>query len=97
MLGLDEQEVVINISRTNDTAEIYCSDTTWINKLNKLCEKSPDLYKKVKETEMGCTYTFPKNMVTLRSSIRNVTMSEEDREAARIRLAEARSKRKKEE
>lgn len=97
MLGLEEQEVTINLLRNSDTAEIYCSDTTWINKLNKLCEKSPDLYKKVKETEMGCTYTFPKNMVTLRSSIRNVTMSEEDREAARQRLAEARSKRRREE
>lgn len=96
-LQSEEQEVTINMLRNEEIAEIYCSDTTWINKLNKLCEKSPDIYQKVSETEYGCTYKFPKNMITLRSSVRTVTMTDEEKEAARIRLAEARNKRKKEE
>ena len=81
MLGLDEQEVTINLLRTDEMAEIYCSDTTWINKLNKLCEASPDLYKKIKETENGCTYRFPKKLVSLRKTIVTRDLTDKQREA----------------
>lgn len=88
----DEQEVSINFLRSEENAEIYCSDTTWINKLNKLCEQIPDIYKKISETEYGCTYTFPKNMLTLRKSIRTVT--EEQKEASRLRMIEMQKNKK---
>ena len=48
-ISVDEQEVSINFLRKDDLAEIYVSDNTWITKLEKLCQKSPDLYKKVNE------------------------------------------------
>ena len=79
-ISVDEQEVSINFLRKDDLAEIYVSDNTWITKLEKLCQKSPDLYKKVNETEWGSTYTFPKRLLSLRSSIVTRELTDEQRE-----------------
>ena len=40
---IEEQETVINFSRTDGYATVWTSDTTVMNKLDKLCERS-DLY-----------------------------------------------------
>jgi len=79
-LNSDEQEVSINFLRKDDLAEAYVSDNTWITKFEKLCTKSPDLYKKVNETEWGSTYTFPKRLLSLRSSIVTRELTDEQRE-----------------
>ena len=79
-ISVDEQEVSINFLRKDDLAEIYVSDNTWITKLEKLCQKSPDLYKKVNETEWGSTYTFPKRLLSLRSCIKTVSFTEEQKQ-----------------
>lgn len=79
-LNSDEQEVAISFLRKDDLAEAYVSDNTWITKFEKLCAKSPELYKKVSETEWGSTYTFPKRLLSLRSSIVTRELTDEQRE-----------------
>ena len=93
-ISIDEQEVSINFLRKDDLAEAYVSDNTWITKLEKLCQKSPDLYKKVNETEWGSTYTFPKRLLSLRSSIVTRELTDEQRVEMGKRLSKGREKSK---
>lgn len=87
-LSISEQEVCINAMRDEDFATVYCSDSTWITKMDKLVEKSPDLFNVIDETEWGKTYKFPKRLISIRSSIRE--MSDEQRQLAVERLKNAR-------
>lgn len=89
-LSLQEQELCINASRDEDFAIVYCSDTTWITKFDKLVNKSPNLFEVVAETEYGKTYKFPKRLISIRSSIVVREMSEEQKELASKRLKVAR-------
>lgn len=91
-LNSDEQEVSINFLRKDDLAEAYVSDNTWITKFEKLCAKSPDLYKKVNETEWGSTYTFPKKLLVLKSKIVTRELTEEQRIEIGKRLSKGREK-----
>lgn len=91
-LNSDEQEVAINFLRKDDLAEAYVSDNTWITKFEKLCAKSPDLYKKVNETEWGSTYTFPKKLLALKSKIVTRELTEEQRIEIGKRLSKGREK-----
>lgn len=83
-LSIEEQELHINASRDEDFATDYCSDSTWITKMDKLVKKSPDLFSVVAENEISKTYRFPKRLLSIRSSIRE--MSEEQRYAASERM-----------
>lgn len=69
---LEEQETIISISRTNDMATIYTSDSTMINKLDKKVKNHPDVWKcKHVERVLGQIvskwYSCPKKMVSLRN------------------------------
>lgn len=92
-LSIEEQEICINASRDEDFATAYCSDTTWITKMDKLVAKSPDLFEVIAETDWGKTYKFPKRLLSIRSSIVSREMSEEQKEQAAKRLRLAREKR----
>lgn len=87
-LSIEEQELCINSTRDDKYATAYCSDRTYITKFDKLVEKSPDLFEVVSETEYGKTYRFPKRLISIRSSIRE--MSEEQKQLASERLKNAR-------
>ena len=91
-LSLPEQEVHINFNRDEDYAQIYCSDVTWITKMDKLAAKSPELYEMIAETENGKTYRFPKRLISLRSSIARREYTDEQRQqmAERLKLARER-------
>ena len=78
---LEEQEISINATRTDDTAIIYCSDSTWVTKMDKLVKKSPALFKVVREDEFGKTYSFPKRLISIRSGIVKREYTEEQRKA----------------
>lgn len=88
-----EQELHISASRDEDFATAYCSDTTWITKMDKLVAKSPDLFEVIAETENGKTYKFPKKLISIRSSIVTREMTDEQKELATERLRMAREKR----
>lgn len=83
-LSIDEQEIIINSSRDEDFATIYCSDSTWITKMDKLVTKSPNLFKVIREDDISKTYQFPKRLISIRSCIRE--MSEEQKRAAAERM-----------
>ena len=89
-LSLSEQELCINAVRDEDFATTYCSDTTWITKMDKLVAKSPDLFVVVAETDYGKTYRFPKRLISIRSSIVTREMTDEQKQIAAERLKAAR-------
>lgn len=92
-LSIEEQELCINAMRDEDFATAYCSDRTWITKMDKLVAKSPDLFEVIAETEFGKTYKFPKRLLSIRSSIVTRDMSDEQKQLAAERLRSAREKR----
>lgn len=83
-LSIEEQEFHINASRDGNMATAYCSDSTWITKMDKLVKKSPDLFKVVAENNVSKTYEFPKRLITIRGTIRE--MSKEQKQAAAKRM-----------
>ena len=87
-LSISEQEVHINSARDKDYATIYCSDKTWITKMDKLASKSPDMFELVDENEVSKTYRFPKRLISIRSTIREMT--EEQKQLASERLKKVR-------
>ena len=92
-LSIEEQEICINAMRDEEFATIYCSDRTWVTKMDKLVEKSPDLFKVVSETDYGKTYRFPKRLISIRSSIVTREMTDEQKQLAADRLRNAREQR----
>lgn len=90
-LSTEEQEISIQSCRNEDIVHMYCSDNTWITKMDKLVEKSPSLFKVVKETDYGKVYEFPKRLLSIRSSIVTRNITEEQRKQMEENLAKARS------
>ena len=93
-LSIEEQEVCINAMRDEDFATVYCSDRTWITKMDKLVEKSPNLFEVIAETDYGKTYKFPKRLISIRSSIVTREMTDEQKQLAADRLRNAREKKR---
>lgn len=84
-LSLSEQEICINAVRDEEFATAYCSDITWVTKFDKLVAKSPDLFEVIAETEYGKTYRFPKRLISIRSSIRELTPEQKEIASERMR------------
>ena len=78
-VNLEEQETVINFSRTEDKAMLYTSDRTWMTKMDKLVKSNPKMFKVVEENEISKRYEFPKSLLTVRKGCVNLT--EEQRKA----------------
>ena len=93
-LSIEEQEVCINAMRDEDFATAYCSDCTWITNMDKLVEKSPDLFEVSTETDYGKTYRFPKRLISIRSSIVTREMTDEQKQLAADRLRNAREQKR---
>lgn len=91
-ISIDEQEICISASRNEDKATIYCSDSTWITKMDKLVQKSPELFKVISENDISKTYEFPKRLISIRSSIVTREYTDEQRAAMAERLALSRKK-----
>ena len=86
-LSSAEQEVSINFMRNDDHATIYVSDTTYMTKLDKLCESSPDYYSLIADNGIGKTYRVAdKTLISFRQKKRE--MSEEAKIAASERFKE---------
>ena len=92
-LSIEEQEFCINAMRDEDFATAYCSDRTWMTKMDKLVEKSPNLFEVVAETEYAKTYKFPKRLISIRSSVVTRELTEEQKQLAAERLRNAREQR----
>lgn len=92
-LSIEEQEICINAMRDEEFATAYCSDRTWMTKMDKLVKKSPDLFEVVSETDCGKTYKFPKRLISIRSCIVTIEMTDEQKQLAAERLRNARANR----
>ena len=90
-LTTDEQEVVIQGGSNDEVFQMYCSDNTWITRMDKRVAKSPNLFKVIAETEFGKTYEFPKRLLSVRSTIVKRDITDEQRQAMKERLANARN------
>lgn len=83
----DEQETIISFTADDKIAQVYTCDAVYIRKLDRLCEKSPNQYKVIQQDAYSKTYTMPKKLVSFRIPRE---MTEEQRAAAKERLAKAR-------
>ena len=92
-LSAFEREVTITYNDEDDYATIYSAHRPTQTKLDKLCKSNPESYKLVKEDEYSKTYHCSKNLISFRTPIKR-EMSEEQKEAARIRLEKMRESKK---
>lgn len=77
-----EKETIINWNQESDQADVYTRDEAVMRKLDKLCAEYPDLYKKIKETDIDKEYICPKNFIHFKHPSKR---TEEQRQAARER------------
>lgn len=84
-VSVSEQEVHINFMRDENFATIYTSDTTYMTKLDKLCNTSPDMYSIIADTGRGKTYRVEdKTLISFRAKKRE--LSDEQKIAAGERM-----------
>lgn len=89
-VSISEQEVHINFMRDEDFATIYTSDTTYMTKLDKLCNTSPDMYSLISDTGRGKTYRVEdKTLISFRAKKRELTDEQKIAAGERIRQYQA--------
>lgn len=95
---LEEQEIVINASRTNPMASIYVTDRRWITKMDKKVAANPEQFK-VKEVHrqlgsseiIGKTYEFPAKFISIRSKEVKRDLTDEERKKIADRFRKIRN------
>ena len=86
-----EQETVIVFNAAEDTIEIETFDPVYIRKLDKMCAEFPDVYKKKPTVTDGGSYIMSKKFLRFAKPVER-HMTDEQKAAARDRLAKAREK-----
>jgi hypothetical protein len=61
-----EQETIINYNNGGKEANIYTCDRALMRKLDKLCEKHPEMFRLDKEEEYSKSYWLPRKLVAIR-------------------------------
>lgn len=91
-----ERETIINYNDEEKIAEVYTCNKALMRKLDKFCISHPDTYKLIKQDDESKTYEFPKKLVSIRTPRPPSTriMSDEQKQAARDRLAKMRENKK---
>ena len=87
----EEQETIINISRTENTATIYTSDSRYMTKLDKLVENNPDEWKctgqeKQEGDVVAKYYECQAKYISFRSRTVKRELTEEQKEILRERM-----------
>lgn len=93
-IPLDEQETVINFQRVGDLVDVWTTDTMIMTKLDKLCESAPNQYKCIEVGKVMFNKGLAnkrykvrdKKMISFRSMIRKLNLTDEQREEMRLRL-----------
>lgn len=92
-IELDEQETIINFSRTENVAHICTSDTTMKTRYNKLCKVNPKHWRLISDSDTFSIYECtPKSLISFRSKVTERDLSDDQRQAMANRLREARKK-----
>ena len=85
-----EQEVVVNFNADEDTATLYAADPVWQRKMDKLAAQNPIDFKCIRSDEVSRTYSFPKRLLCVRSKVKTMTFTEEQKAKAKERLQKTR-------
>ena len=89
-----EQETHISYMRDEQFAKVYTSDTTQMTKFDKRCKDFPDMWTCVSNDGYSKSYICKdKSMISARGKKSTRKMTDEQREAARERMSELRTKR----
>lgn len=88
-LSKEEQEVHISFSAVEDNAVIYTSYPPWMRKLDKLASQNPASFQCLKSDRVSRTYAMPKELISIRSRKRAVSLTEEQKEQIAKRLHES--------
>lgn len=83
---LEEQESVINISRTDNFLYIDTTDSTMITKLRRLLQAEGTEWELVQEDSIGMKVKAPKNLISLRTKTTTRNMTEEQKRQASERM-----------
>ena len=78
-----ERETTINFNDAEKVAEIYTCSRHVIFKLDKLCEKHPDLYKVKEQDDYSKTYIIPKKYISFRAPR---FLTEEQKQKIKVRF-----------
>nr|DAK26642.1 MAG TPA: hypothetical protein [Caudoviricetes sp.] len=88
-----EQETVIVIDRQTRKANIYSTDTRFINKLDKRYERTKEHFNE--NGICAVEYEVPENLISFRNLTTKRTMTEEQKKAASERMKKMQVARKK--
>ena len=88
-----EQETIIRFDEEGPEVKVYTASPVWMRKMDKLTAENPADFREIRAEKCqgeicSKTYTFPKDLITIRSKRRQ--MSEEQRAASAERLRKAR-------
>ena len=83
----EEQETVIQFNRDSDTATIYTTDSTVINKLDKKYERTR-IHRSGKQIA-AVEYDVPKKLVSFRLPMKKVERTEKQKEQSKNALNKA--------
>ncbi len=91
-ISLDEQETIIQLSRTENIAHICTSDSTMKTKYDKLCKISPKHWKLISDDGIFSKYECtPKSLISARSKVTEREYTKEQRQAMADRLRATRN------
>lgn len=91
VVSAEEQETVIQFDRNGDTATIYTTDSTMVNKLDKKYERTR-IHRSGKQIS-AIEYDVPKNMVSFRTKNRKLSLTDSQRGNLKQSIGKARRKR----
>ena len=92
-VSVPEQETVIVIDRQTRKANIYSTDTRFINKLDKRYERTKEHFNE--NGICAVEYEVPENLISFRNLTTKRTMTEEQKKAASERMKKMQVARKK--
>lgn len=82
-----EQETIIVYNAAEPNVEVYTADPVMMRRMDKLCEKRPEVFRIIKSDLISKTYMCPKKCIRVKAPRQ---MTEEQKQAAGERLARVR-------
>lgn len=61
-----EMESIVSFNTEEPTAVVFTRDRSVMRKMDKLCERRPDLYRCTERDDIGAYYEAPKKLISFR-------------------------------
>ena len=91
-LTLEEQEIIVTWTRTDEYANFYTSDPVMIRRMKKLMAQSNGEIKAVREDEDSLDLLIPKDCIKITPPKKKRQLSDEERQRRSERMKQARAK-----